>query len=240
MPSTYTVQNTVNFSAIMTRLVPLINVGGYSNEPALSIANQILQEILAPPFAWPWNRQTLDTTSTVAGTQDYPVTVANFGWLETATLKDSGGKITVLEIATGLTEETTQARPVRIATQADPGAGTVTFRLFPAPDAAYTINLTYQAAPPLVIALTQTWAPVPDRLRYLYDQGFLARVYEMLDDGRFPISLQQFQALLVAAANGLSATQRNPFDWAKVREEREAMSIGEGAFARPSRNIGRE
>lgn len=54
--STQTVQQVVNYASAHTELMPLAGVGGYSSEPALSIANDALGEILAPPFAWKFNR----------------------------------------------------------------------------------------------------------------------------------------------------------------------------------------
>jgi hypothetical protein len=54
--STQTVQGVVNYSRVHAELMPLADVAGFSNEPSLSIANDCMAEILAPPFAWKWNR----------------------------------------------------------------------------------------------------------------------------------------------------------------------------------------
>ena len=212
---------------MLLRLAPLVGVGGYANEPAFSIANQVLQQLLAPPLAWPWNRKTNAGTAMVAGTQDYTVVLTDFGWLEKATIT-LGSAINELEIAGVLPEESKQARPMRIAAQTDDGAGNIKFRLFPVPDQAYTLTLTYQAAAPLFTKLTQTWAPVPDRLQHLYTTGFLARAYELADDGRFPMTLQLFLSQVAAANSGLSETQKNLFLWEAMRNGRQMSRVTQG------------
>ena len=56
------------------------NFGNF-NEPAISSANTILQTILGPPFAWPWNRVVTGFITT-PGRQDYTV----FNWQATTTI----------------------------------------------------------------------------------------------------------------------------------------------------------
>lgn len=61
---------------------------GDNFEPALTAANMTLQTIVGPPFVWPWNRQ---VTSFIAqtGLQDYNASIANYGWLESATIQSA-------------------------------------------------------------------------------------------------------------------------------------------------------
>src|SRR5512146_1191817 len=68
--STTTVQSVVDYCSCHAELMPLANVGGYTQEPALSLANDVLQEILSPPFAWKFNRVTANVLTTVRGKQD--------------------------------------------------------------------------------------------------------------------------------------------------------------------------
>lgn len=56
---------------------------GTNSEPAITIANIILQTILSPPFTWNWNRAST-TFLTTAGVQDYAETLSTFGFLEKA------------------------------------------------------------------------------------------------------------------------------------------------------------
>lgn len=78
--------------ACTTRLVDTINwakafVGfadlaiGKNAEPALSIANIVLQTITGPPFLWAWNRNKQQFFLT-PGTQDYLQTFSDWGFLE--------------------------------------------------------------------------------------------------------------------------------------------------------------
>lgn len=69
--STVTVQSVVNFASTQTGLMPLVGVGGFANEPAISIANDVLSELLAPPFAWKFNRKQMALFTTQQNQQDY-------------------------------------------------------------------------------------------------------------------------------------------------------------------------
>lgn len=56
MAATKTIQQTVNYCTTLAELMPLSGVGGYVNEPALTLANNTLQKLLAQPYAWKFNR----------------------------------------------------------------------------------------------------------------------------------------------------------------------------------------
>jgi hypothetical protein len=71
MPSTITIQNIVNLASQHVELIPLIGVGGYQNEPALSLANDVLQLLLAAPWDFKWNRAEMNTFVTSPNRQDY-------------------------------------------------------------------------------------------------------------------------------------------------------------------------
>jgi hypothetical protein len=67
MGSNVTIQNTLSWeSAFLEQQPQLIN----GLEPALSSAQLVLDTILGPPFAWPWNRGILSFTT---ANQDYTV-----------------------------------------------------------------------------------------------------------------------------------------------------------------------
>jgi hypothetical protein len=68
--STVTLQSVINYCMTHTELMPLANVAGYTDEPALSIANDVIAEILAPPFAWKFNRAALPLFVTQQNRQD--------------------------------------------------------------------------------------------------------------------------------------------------------------------------
>jgi hypothetical protein len=185
------------------------------NEPAITSANITKQTILGPPFIWSWNRVTNSATSTVAGTQDYTVSLADFGFLEKATVTDPLGTVTELEWKQALSAEagglTNRARPTYLSTQTDDGAGNIGFRLMPVPDAVYTLTVIYQKQPVPFATTTDTWAPIPDRFSYIYSRGFLAFAMEAAQDARFSVEHTRFMATLVSASEGLSEMQKNIF-----------------------------
>jgi hypothetical protein len=66
-----------------------ITAGGNSLEPALTIANDVMIEILSENFNWPWNRYTLPVFYTNSFQQDYALPgVVNLGWLTDGYLQD--------------------------------------------------------------------------------------------------------------------------------------------------------
>lgn len=71
MPSTLTIQQTVNIASTYTELIPLVGVGGISNEPALTIANETLNELLGEKHPWKFNRKDMNPLFTMRNRQDY-------------------------------------------------------------------------------------------------------------------------------------------------------------------------
>lgn len=71
MPVTNTVQSVVNFASAHVELMPLASVGGFNNEPALSLANDTMAEILAYPSSWKFNRATLPVFVAAMNKQDF-------------------------------------------------------------------------------------------------------------------------------------------------------------------------
>lgn len=126
-------------------------LAGLGGEPAVSIASEIRNTILSAPFSWDFNRNEI-TQVLVAGTQDYAVSITDFGFLEKASLTDTNGDIQEIKDVKNteaLSKSTKQQRPsaISVLTRA---TGTVTFRLLGVPDQAYTLTLTYQKAAPVM------------------------------------------------------------------------------------------
>lgn len=84
MAATVTLQETIQWTQSFLNWANLAI--GVNLEPALSSANLILQTIVGPPFVWPWNRAT-QTFNTIQGVQDYALNIANYGFLEAASLQ---------------------------------------------------------------------------------------------------------------------------------------------------------
>lgn len=84
MATTITVQQIVTSARAYPELVPVLGVSGLTQEPAITIANDIMQKILAQNLDWKWNRQYVPSILTVALQQDYVTQVTDVGWLEGA------------------------------------------------------------------------------------------------------------------------------------------------------------
>lgn len=86
--STYTIQNVVDRVMAFGDIEPILNVGGYSLEPALTIANDVFNAICAVNFPHKWNSGTLPLFYTWSWQQDYALvnpdfsSVYGFEWLE--------------------------------------------------------------------------------------------------------------------------------------------------------------
>lgn len=57
---------------------------GYSQEPFLTIANEVMSRILAENMPWKWNRKWFPPFITVSLQQDYVSNITDVGWLEDA------------------------------------------------------------------------------------------------------------------------------------------------------------
>jgi hypothetical protein len=205
-----------------------------SSDPAFSNADWVMQTILAPPFAWRWNRvggsPSLPTFVTIVGTTDYEVALPAFGWLEKAVAYDPSSGYYAFELSNELVmgAETLPNQPTRISAQYDDGAGNITFRITPAPDKVYNVVVDYQQSAPQFSSLTQTWVPIPDYLSYLVNEGFFAKGAEYCNDPRNQEAMQLFLTDLAAVSEGLSQTQKNLWLTSKINSMRQTMTAQQG------------
>lgn len=224
MASTLTISQTLDWCDSIVKFQPL-DIGWFS-QPSLTNANTILQTILGPPFAWKWNRAT-KTFNTASGTQDYPQSVPDFGFLETVsvTLSGTSTEIGDIKLVLGLGSET--SRPNAISAQVDDNAGNITFRFLPVPDAVYAVTATYQKKAALLSTLSSNWSPIPDEYSYIYNYGLLALSMLNAGDERFPIINQKFVSHLLGANEGLTETQRNLFiqSWSSTTQQINAHQL---------------
>jgi hypothetical protein len=233
--STIQLERTIQRSSQYARLEPLIFAANTYNDPAFSNADWVMQTILAPPFAWRWNRTVEGSPSapafaTVIGQSDYIVNLPTFGWLEKATAYNpsSGYDARELQVSLLLAEDTLPNQTARIAAQGDDGEGNITFRLFPAADEVYNVVLEFQNAAQLFTSTTQTWEPIPDYLSYLYNEGMDAKTFEYLSDPRFQTSLQLFLTNLASASEGLTESQKNIWLSDRLNSIRQSNLVGSG------------
>ena len=89
-PSTITPQTLIDYARLYPWTVAATGVGGYSDQPALSFANDIAQLIMSKANPWKWNSNPISPIYTQPYQQDYPINVSQnlMGWLESGTLID--------------------------------------------------------------------------------------------------------------------------------------------------------
>jgi hypothetical protein len=82
--STTTLQMIVDSVSTIGDLRPiLLSTGGFSQEPAVTMGNDVMMELLSERFPWKWNRFKLPPFYINSRQQDYPmVRERGIGWLE--------------------------------------------------------------------------------------------------------------------------------------------------------------
>jgi hypothetical protein len=86
--STTSVQAIADFAANLGELTPVLPTGGFSVQSALTIATDVMGDLIAQRFNWRWNRMILPPWYTISWQLDYAGLNATYpapiGWLETA------------------------------------------------------------------------------------------------------------------------------------------------------------
>ncbi|HEX3682207.1 MAG TPA: hypothetical protein VHU83_06660 [Bryobacteraceae bacterium] len=81
--SSITLQSVIDYARSFGDLQPVLAVGGYSQQPALTIANDTMAAMCSPAINWKWNRTRIPPFYTNSLQQDYAVPgVVRAGWLE--------------------------------------------------------------------------------------------------------------------------------------------------------------
>jgi hypothetical protein len=107
-------QSVINFASTHVELMPITNVGGYTNEPALSLCNDTLQELCSPPFPWKFNRNTQGILTTQAGIQDYPYAGASVFSITYGAPIDLASNSAITESGTTVTVNTLIAHQFKV------------------------------------------------------------------------------------------------------------------------------
>lgn len=207
MASTINLVQTVIWSAPFLHYQPQTIKG---EEPALTSANIIRSTILGPPFTWPWNRVESEPIVLTAGTQDYVVSLPDFGFLEKAWVT-TGEEIKEIIVKRALTKSSFKATPEYVAVQLQDGAGNITVRFLQPPSVDGTAVLVYQRKSFPMTSTFNRWDPIPDELNHIYSPGYLAMAMLMTGDARFPIFNDRFVAHLLGSQDGLDEMQKNIF-----------------------------
>lgn len=234
MASSIPVSRSINLASQFNRNAPLILL---NNDPALSNADWVRQFTLGPPFGWRWNRSTAPSILLDIGITDYPTALTDFGWIEKANLlfpvpSGGQGKSIELQVVDNLAQEVTINEPISICAFLDNDSGNINFRILPAPDQQYTLQVIYQKSSPTFSTTSDTWFPIPDYFSYLYNQGMLAKTYEYLGDERYAGSMIMFLRQVIAANQGLTDNQKNLFladHVATIKEQQNALGAAQSA-----------
>jgi hypothetical protein len=235
MPSTITLQNTMNWTQPFLKQQPL-NV--INQEPGLGNGNIVLGTMLGPPMRWRANRGTISFTVSEAMGTDYPISIPDFGWWEEKWLVDANGKIMEMIGEVSLPPEGGKGRPLKIAPQYDRNNGVIVFRIAPIPNAAYTVFIDYQKKMKPLISPASTFAPVSDEFAFIFNWGFLAVSGMLTNDSRFPIWERYFISRLLASQDGLDEQARAIMlgQWEAVTKTltRTAGTVNQASSARGS------
>lgn len=210
-----TVQQTINLALSYIEGSPLTAWTG--SEPATSIANDIQYMVGNAPFTWGWNRNENSATSTVAGTQDYTLSLTDFSFLEKVTLTDPSGDAqnvaNVLNTAAlglgNLVTSTKWNRPDSVCVKAVVYGTSVTLRFQAVPDKVYVITATYQKLF-TALAINSSWA-IPDQYMDIYNNLFIGESMAVVDDARSQQYRQRGVMALLSKAEGLTEMQKNEF-----------------------------
>lgn len=86
--STISVQTIADQVTSLGELSPVLPTGGFSVQNALTIATDVMNDLIAQRFNWKWNRMILPPFYTISWQQDYAGLTSTWrapvGWLETA------------------------------------------------------------------------------------------------------------------------------------------------------------
>ena len=175
------------------------------------------------------------TVNTIVYSQSGANSTATGGVVVNYSSNNTNPQITQeLTVSETLAQSTMLGQPGFISVINDDNNGNITFRLLAPPDQNYILNIIYQKAAPIFQNVTDTWAPIPDYLSYLYNAGMLAKGYEFKGDERFGFAWQAFLKLVIGAADGLTDTQRNIYLEPRIitaREQSGAQITGNQAKA---------
>jgi hypothetical protein len=161
------------------------------SDPELTFANLIMSTILAPPFAWSWNR-TRAAFVVPRDQTDRTIYLPDFGWIESATDKLN--------------------QPVEVTAVNDNNAGGITFRTAPVSSDENIVVLTYQKAPRLFHSLSDTWAPVPDKYSFMYERALNAHLLALENPAVYLTEMEGFYRQLIGnSENGLDSDQQRIF-----------------------------
>lgn len=181
-----------------------------NQEPALGMANSVLQGLLAAPLRYRFNRKTLTINISESAGCDYVVAVDDLGWIEQQWLTNTTGtpEFIGLDGAVALRPVSTVKRPTQMCPLYDDNEGNITFRFDATPEQPYTANIDYQMKATYITSVADTFGPVPDEFGMLYRKWMLSEGALLLNDSRAPIFRRDAVYATLALQDGLSEQAR--------------------------------
>jgi hypothetical protein len=134
--------------------------------------------------------------------------ITNWAWTEGATMREVNSsqpvpRIWSLEAVANLPLISACGQASKVDVVADNGDGTLTIRLDKvAPTSIFAVGLIFQGRPPVLASLASTWAPFPDRFRFVIDQAFLARAYRYMSSPKTPSEYAVSEQFIQKALQG--------------------------------------
>jgi hypothetical protein len=192
---------------------------GTGSMPIIGIANIVRSVVLAAPFTWRFNRNSVNLVGSESpigiaqGVQDYVQKIPGFGFLEKATANDgtTSWEIKDIKNTEALGSSTTQARPEVISVFSEDVDGNITFRLSGVPNKILTINMIYQMGPGKFTTISDSWAPIPDSFSDIYNHLCLGFYMDSCQDPRGSQYIARGIAGLLGRAQGLTAMDKALF-----------------------------
>lgn len=232
MAATLTVRDAMSFCSPMIKQQRLeVNNG----QPALGIAQIILNRILGPPFIWRFNRANFSIAISNGGGTDYTISLLTLGRIETQWLLDASQNIHELKGDVSIAKVSTPGRPTKVAPVYDDNAGNLTFRFNKLPNANYSALFDYQQKASLITSAAMPFGPIPDEFAHIYLTGFLTWAGMLVNDARFPIWEKEFLGSLLGAQDGLDAQAKAIFlgEWMEfsrtvMRNQNAGQAGGQG------------
>lgn len=227
MASTPTVQNLIDYARTYVKLAPIVSVGGFTNEPALRIANRIKNRIICQRFNWDWNRARIDDFLTVDGQDEYDVISgpANVGWLEKAYCERESDTTTpktirYLDIKRNIIKADSKGDPVSIGVDWCETIPKVGVRFNPMPsNTIWRVYIDYQKLPARLTALSNTFSPIPDEFEDVLCQYWIGFIYEFVDKTTAWQKLRDADRMLLDMAG-----------WSAMEEEENGFVPERGLF----------
>ena len=120
-----TLQQVVTWARSYPECVPVLGTSGYTQEPALTFANDVMQKIFAQGMDWLFNYVQISPFLTVALQQDYVTNVTDIGWMQGVDRVDINNStnsgnlapkpLTNMEVVRELKSTSVQANPAQVA-----------------------------------------------------------------------------------------------------------------------------